>query len=282
MVLLETILIASAAALGGVIVGAAIQKTAKFLYPYDWMTLTIVAAIAADTILQVTGIDPVWYPPFLLGYLVGYVIVGRTRYTMVMDINVVSKTMRMRPWVLYMHDDKLCIQEQTNRALLRRQVFGVRHIVVSVDNASINADWFSDSKYPMFPAFEKNLLVLEDLTVDYYPVHVIWRINTRQYVTKIRVAYGSMASKLELMRSASVLTDQQNTIVSLANEVNELQTALGPQLMEMAISIDKKAVSSSPENRMYSMIKKNKRASKAEPVQEVRSDGPPEGTAQTE
>ncbi|MDD4222612.1 MAG: hypothetical protein PHF83_05710, partial [Candidatus Methanomethylophilus sp.] len=214
------------------------------------------------------------------GYLVGYVIVGRTRYTMVMDINVVSKTMRMRPWVLYMHDDKLCIQEQTNRALLRRQVFGVRHIVVSVDNVSISADWFSDSKYPMFPAFEKNLLVLEDLVVDYSTVHVIWRINARQYVTRIRVAYGSMASKLELMRSANVLTDQQNTIVSLANEVNELQTALGPQLMEMAISIDKKAVSTSPENRMYSMIKKNKQ--KAEPVQEVNKDGPSEGAAQTE
>jgi hypothetical protein len=86
-----------------------------------------------------------------------------------------------------------------------------------------------------------------------------------------------MASNLELMRSAEVLTEQQEVIVSLANEVSELQTALGPQLMEMAIAIDNTAVSTSPENRMFEVIK-NKRNPKKEIIEEVISDGPAEST----
>ncbi len=275
--MMETILISAGAALGGVIVGSIVQRTAKFLYPYDWMTMVILTAIIVDAILLISGIDPVWYAPFLLGYAVGYMIVGRTRYKMVMDINIPSKTMRMKPWVIYIHGEHLCIQEQSNRALLRRQICGVRHIILSVDGAPVNTDWYSHNKYPLFPVFEKELIVLEDVKVDYYPVKVFWRFHARQYVTRVRVAYGSMASKLELMRSAEVLTEQQEVIVSLANEVSELQSALGPQLMEMAIAIDNTAVSTSPENRMFEVIK-NKRNPKKEIIEEVISDGPAEST----
>lgn len=269
----ETILITSACALGGVLIGAVIQRTAKFLYPYDWMTITILVAIGIDCVLKLTGFEQIWYVPFLLGYIVGYLIVGRTRYTMVMDISIVSKTMRMYPWVTYLHEGRLCIQEQTNRALLRRQLAGVRHEIVSLDGAAINTDWNSDAKYPMFPKFEKNLLVLEDQNVEYCNVTVFWKIKARQYVTTIRVAYGSTASKLELMESANVLHDQQTTIVELLDEVNKLKTALGPQLMEMAMRINHKAVSKSPENRMYSIIRKEAKShDKLPSLKEVRKN----------
>lgn len=281
MAIFETILIASGCALGGVFVGAAIQKTARFLYPYDWMTFAILAFIVVDLILKLTGIEEMWFIPFLLGYFVGYLIVGRTRYTMVMDISIVPKTMRMRAWVVYLHEDKLCMQEQTNRALLRRQICGVRHHIESNNGVAVNADWFSDIKYPMFPKFEKNLLVLEDFHVEFYNVPIIWRFKARQYVTTINIAYGSMASKLELMKSDNVLNYQREEIVRLIEEVNRLQTALGPQLMEMAIRIDQTAVSKSPENRMYDMIRK-KTTSKEEKVttQEVKNNGSTESTDQ--
>ncbi len=279
MAIFETILISSACALGGVFIGAAVQKTAKFLYPYDWMTITILIAIVIDLIGNFTGFEQIWYVPFLLGYFVGYLIVGRTRYTMVMDISIVSKTMRMYPWVTYQHEGRLCIQEQTNRALLRRQLAGVRHEIVSLDGVAMNTDWTSDSKYPMFPKFEKNLLVLEDQNVGYRLVPIFWKVNARQYVTTIRVAYGSTASKLELMESANVLHDQQTTIVGLLDEVNKLKTALGPQLMEMAMRINHKAVAKSPENRMYNIIRKEATSHEnLTPLKEVRTNGNAEST----
>lgn len=256
--LLYTIAVATGCALFGVIVGSAVQRTAKFLYPTDWMSITIAMAIIADMILGLAPWDKMWYIPFIAGFAVGYLLVGRQSYIMVSNINIESKYLVLRPWVLYEHDGAICRQRQNNRDLLRRQFLGIHNVVVDIDSGGgppqISHDWTSDSKYPLFPRFVKDMLVLEDIKEDSVVVKIWWRIKARVPTTHIQIAFASAASKLELLKSAEVLEDQQSTISRLYDEVHKLRSAQGPKLMEMAIRVNDRATVTSPENRMYSLL----------------------------
>lgn len=254
--MLYTIAVATGCALVGVVAGSIVQRTAKFLYPTDWMSIAVMAAIAADIILELAPWSPVWYAPFMLGFFVGYLLVGRTKYDMAMDVRIDTKSVVMRPWVLYDHDGVTCIQKQKNRDLLRRQVFGVHNELVDQEGApiQIEADWRSDAKYPLFPKFEKSLIVLEDCDDVFRVEHLWWRFGIRIPSTVARLGFASTASKLSLLRSADILEQQQTMIVRLTSEVHRLTTAQGPKLMEMAIRINNRAQQTTPENRMFELM----------------------------
>ena len=268
--MLYTIAIATGCALIGVIMGSIVQRTARFLYPIDWMSIAIMAGLTIDAILGLAPWEPIWYIPYLLGFWVGYLLVGRTRYVMALDVSIPSKIVVMRPWVLYDHNGVTCIQKQTNRDLLRRQLFGAHNELVDDTGApiQIEPDWHSDSKYPMFPAFEKPLIVLEKCE-EISEVRNLWLgIKIRIPSTVITLGFASSTSKLTLLKSADVLDQQQRMIVQLNGEVHRLMTAQGPKLMEMAIRINNKAQKTTPENRMFELlmtedVKKTKNGAKA-------------------
>lgn len=256
--MLYTIAVATGCALIGVIIGSIVQRTARFLYPTDWMSITIMVGITIDAIIGLAPWNPIWYIPYLLGFWVGYLLVGRTRYVMTIDITIPSKSVIMRPWILYDHNGSTCIQKQTNRDLLRRQFFRVHNEVIDDTGApiQIETDWHSDSKYPMFPSFEKPLIVLESCEEISEIQDIWWKIKIRIPRTVVTLGFGSSASKLTLLKSADVLDHQQHMIVELNSEIHRLMTAQGPKLMEMAIRINGKAERTTPENRMFELLMK--------------------------
>ncbi len=240
--------------IAGVFIGAQVQKRARFLYPYDAMTLLILAAIAADTVLGITGVEAMWYASFTVGYIAGYLVVGRTSYTMVMEMNLAGKHVDLHPLVIWSEGAHVYIQEQTNRALLRRLLFGVKHELVS--NVPVDTEWRVDSKYPLFPLFSKKTVMAEDIRVSFVMEHQFWRVSVRRYTTEMVIAYAGMVSKAQLSQDQDYLRKLQNQNIDLASEVSELRSRQGPMLMETAIAIEAAVGATSPINRMYNLMTK--------------------------
>ena len=220
------------------------------------MSITLAILILADLIVDVAPWEKLWYLPFAAGFIVGYLLVGRQKYIIVANINVSSKHLILRHWVLYDHDGELCRQKQTNKDLFYRQFFGLHTRILDMNGEppDITPDWVSNAKYPLFPKFVTSMLVLEDVEETREPVHIWWKINAKVTTTYIRVALASAASKLELLNSVDILTQQQDTISDLYGQIHQMQAAQGSKLMEMALRINNKACGASPENRMHSLL----------------------------
>lgn len=245
--------ISTAIALAGVVAGAKVQRVAKFIYPYDALTLTIAGFCIADTIAGMLPTDKFWYLPLLLGYATGYLVVGRTGYTMVQTVSLGDKVMDCEPWVFWQEDGRTYTQEQTNRALLRRLLFGIKHEVVS--NTPLDKEWTVNVKVPMFPLITKPTVMAEDVVTSWSPVRVFWRFTSKRYVTEITMAYAGMVTKAQLSQDERFLQVMQRQNTDLVAEVHELTSQQGPKLMEMALRLEHEIDSKAPVNRMYDLIR---------------------------
>lgn len=270
-----TIALSTMAAILGVVLGAKVQRAARFIYPVDCMTLMLIVLIAADCLLRVTPWDPYWYLPFALGYATGYLVVGRTSYVMVWETSLANKHVDMRPMVLWEEHGQTFVQEQTQRALLRRLVCGVRHEVLS--NVPLDTDWVVDAKYPLFPQFSKPTIIVEDMETTWAPEHWFWRFKVRRYTTAISIAYAGTVSKMELARDEEYLKILQRQNNGLIGKVRDMQARQGPALMEMVLRMEQGVEGASPLNRMYDLVNAQRarpgKERKNEKRKEVREDG---------
>lgn len=259
----STILISTVVAIAAVFIGAKVQRTAKFIYPHDFLTIGIamicIADIVAGSIMDTTtasGLDPYWYLPFSIGYVAGYLVVGRTKYVMVWETYLGGKHIAMSPWVIWTEHGSTYLQEQNNRALFRRLFCRVKHEVVA--NAPIDDDWSADLSFPLLPAQHCRVLCAESVAVTWSPVR-IGLIYVRQYVTELTLAYAGTASKMQLAQDEAALEDMQTQNVDLISEIHDLRKQQGPALLEMALRLDQSVEASSPANRMYSLIRNMKK-----------------------
>lgn len=279
MDILTTIGICTAIAMAAVVLGSKVQKAARFIYPVDCMTLTIVTLAIIDAIFHLVVPDGFWYLPFVLGYFVGYLVVGRTAYVMVWETSLANMHVVMYPWVIWEEHGEVYLQEQTNRALLRRLICRVKHSVVS--NVPLTEDWVVDTKYPLFPEFSKYTIIAEEIQVNWEPVHWFWRFNVRRYTSVVDIAYAGTVSKLQLSQDESYLRQLQNQNTSLIHRIHELESQQGPMLMEAALRIDQSVDDTAPVNRMHSLIregepfrnKKKKKRKEEDNAGEEESDG---------
>lgn len=265
----------TAIALLGVIVGAKVQKMAKFIFPYDALTLTICGFCIVDWTFNIFPFEKFWYLPFLLGYITGYLVVGRTSYVMIQTTNLSEKVMESNPWVMWEEDGRTYTQKQSNKALLRRLFLGVKHEVRT--NAPLDDDWIVTTKIPLFPIISKPTVIAEEAVTSWTPVHVFWKFHTKQYTTEIILAYGGMVSKLQLAQDERYLQKMQQQNTDLVAAVHELRGQQGPMLMEMALRLEQKITSTAPVNRMFDLISRNPKKKK-----KVEKDGSSEDEAADE
>ncbi|WII08832.1 hypothetical protein O8W32_06565 [Methanomassiliicoccales archaeon LGM-DZ1] len=246
------LLLAAGVALAGVVVGARVQRTARFIYPLDFMTLAIAAFILADLALGATGIEATWYAAFILGYIVGYLIVGRTSYMMLWTTDLANKELRMVPLVTWTEDGRQYLQKQSNVALFRRLVLRVRHDIVS--NVPLEDDWYSVIKYPAFPLFRRCVVVAEAVDTWWEPQHLFWKFSAKHYVTSIQIAYAGTVSKLQLAQDEDSLKEMQDQNNRLIREIRNLRNQQGPALMEMELRMEQARLAAKPVNRMFEML----------------------------
>lgn len=251
---LAVILISAFVVVCAVILGARIQRLARFILPTDCLTQLVVLFCLADLVLGLLPCDAYWWCPFWLGYVVGYWVAGRTGYSEVIMIEPVSRTIMGTPWVLYEEDGKYYNQEQSNRALLRRLITGLRCTVETDSPNGIDDNWRSNIRYPLFMPFRKDVLLIEAYRRDYTPVPIWWRFTGRQYHLTIRIAYGSMVSKAQLVLDDRYLEQMQDLCIDQANQIRQLQDNLGTKMIETVLQLGTELRELTPENRLARLM----------------------------
>lgn len=255
----------TAVALAGVVLGSRVQKFARFILPKDPFTAAVVALVIADCVLGITPLDTGLWGSFLVGYAVGYLVVGLTAYTMVFswDLGAGKKHWSMKPIVFYEIDGKMYLQPQESAALLKRAFLGIQHEVES--NVPLDDDWTCDCKFPLFAPFRKDVLFVESITEGRRLSDV--RGKERMVpVTKIRVAYGSAATTAQLILDARYLEQMQDQNVRILDRLHRVESEQGTKLMEMALQITRDMECQSPENRMLEIVRGRYAAEKEEKV----------------
>ncbi len=246
------VVIATAVALAGVFVGAQVQKICKFIFPTDFITIGILVGIIASICIPTIYINEIWFGSFLVGYLVGYLIVGRTTYTLAMRITS-PKAYKIEPLVLYEFDGQMYIQEQTNRALINRVVFGYSHAIEC--DFPIDDDSMLSYKRPLFPLFEDRMILIENMYAYQPTIHKGLIFKHKEYTTHIDVAYGTLESKMNLMYDFDLMDEMQHQIIDLTNKIHKLQSETGPKMLENALMLDSLAKQTTAENRMLNLVK---------------------------
>ncbi len=216
------ILLTTAAVMGVmVIVGALVQRTVKFIYPTDLVTILLLAANVWLVAMVTAGRWEVgfslWYIlPELAGYFMGYLIGSRNNDWMIQYISPrIGYTYRI-PMAVYEHKGRQCIADQNNRALVKRVLFGIHHEIDS--EVWLEPNWTDDAKYRLFPPFRRRMVNIESMETTSERVPIWWRLKVKRYTTHIRVAYGSQATAAELVHSMNVLDRLRAKVDSLEAE----------------------------------------------------------------
>ena len=245
---LEILLITASLMAISMVIGAAVQRAVRFIWPIDFITISIVAFAAVQLIgwpsfLLVPGIDPIWWVPVLIGYIIGYIVIGRTRYVMVRRLTD-DKSFDTEPWVLYHIDGKPYIQEQSNKALLKRLVFGIHHPILSP--VSLEPDYEDRTKYPGFPVFHRRMVCVEGWRTYEMMPEAVSRWQLKRYATEVKVAYGSTVSRYELLRSFQALDRVNSRLIEAENEIYALHQSLSVRMADTVAAFLARVYSRAP------------------------------------
>lgn len=245
---LEILLITASLMAISMVIGAAVQRAVRFIWPTDFMTVSIVTFAAVQIIgwpsfLIVPGVDPIWWIPMLIGYIIGYIVIGRTRYIMVRRLTD-DKSFDTEPWVLYHIDGKPYVQEQSNKALLKRLVFGIHHPILSP--VSLEPDYEDRTKYPGFPVFHRRMVCVEGWRTYEMMPETVSRWQLKRYATEVKVAYGSTVSRYELLRSFQALDRVNSRLIEAENEIYALHQSLSVRMADTVAAFLARVYSRAP------------------------------------
>ena len=147
----QTLAITTLVVAAGVFIGCLIKSVTKFLVPTDILSISFYLILLCDFFWKIMPLqyDRIWLIPVLIGYFLGFII-WHIPYIEPITIDSESKSLSITPLVLYYPEDKNkpCIQQQNNRALLKRWV-GIHHELGA--NGPLYPDWATNAKKPYWP-----------------------------------------------------------------------------------------------------------------------------------
>lgn len=247
-----------------VMAGGYVQKVTHFLYPFDFITILACCAVPAQLCVEydVLGFgwtlpyDLWWNIPAFVGYFVGYIVSGRTKYVMIRTFSG-QKTSSAKPYVFFEEGEHTYLQEQSNRELAKRLFFHIKHEVTGgksdtgTFDLDLDADWTDTVKYPLFPEFTRKMIYAD--TVERYEVDRDgWM---KEYVTYIRRASGSTVSRTDLIRDFRALENANRQIVDYQNKVFRLQQSYNTRLSKYLSQVLMSFVSVQPGAHLFRTIK---------------------------
>jgi len=241
----------------GVWIGGQVAKKSGFIYPWDFVTLSIVILSVIYTTLYVAGeltvIDPIWLIPFYLGYVVGYSLIGLSSYMMVNYQSYRHKRVITEPWVVWPKGEDYVLIEQSNRALWNRWVHKVHHNLTT--NEPLEADWTGTHKQPAFPTFNNRVIYLDYVSQPEYRIVKKGKLREiREYSTSVLVARASYESKAVLGEEEGFVLYLQRHVFELERTIHRMELEQGLKVMEMAMNMDLMADRTSPANRAYALM----------------------------
>ena len=248
-----------------VMVGGYVQKVTHFLYPVDFITILACLTVPVQLCIDYNwpldlGLyipwDMWWNIPALVGYFVGYIVSGRTKYVMIRTFTG-QKISTAQAYVFYEEGEHTYLQEQKNRELLKRLLFGIKHEVAggksdtSSYDLDLEADWTDIVKYPLFPEFNRKMIYAD--TVEKYEVDTDGRM--KEYITFISRASGSMVSRTDLIRDFRALENANKQIIDYQNKIFRLQQSYNTRLSKYLSQVLMSFVSVQPGAHLFRTVK---------------------------
>jgi len=192
------------AAIGGFSLGAATKKKTLFLVPGDIISLSVFAFVGTDLMLNWTGLGiGLYYVPFLAGYFIGF-FVAHVTYIMVEKMDLANKASVRQPVVIYSPNDEIgyCIQQQTNKALIKR-LLGHHHRLGT--DAGLAPDWADSTKYPYFPKFRRMIVSIEEEVTEYEDRPFLRWFQVREYTTYWQLSNASKFPKASWKKTSAAI-----------------------------------------------------------------------------
>lgn len=246
---LESLIITASLMTVSMFLGAIVQRAVKFIWPTDIVTIILAAFMLIQLLgmpskLVIAGIESIWWIPVIIGYIVGYIVIGRAQYVMIRRITD-DKSFETVPWVIYHIDGKPYRQEQKNRALLKRLLFGIHHEILCPHPIDPNYD--DKTKYPGFPTFNRKMVCTESYeTYEIMPKKPKRRIYLKRHATKVTLAYGSAVSKYELHRNVSALEKANSNLIEAENKIHALNQSVSVRMADTVAAFLAKVYSRAP------------------------------------
>ena len=185
--------------------GGLVQRKTMFVWPHDFVTIILLVFVIADTLLSVVPIiddvtphDPIWYVAVVVGYFAGFIVSARRNYKMLMPISFAMRKIGIYYVVPYKHDNKWYFQDQKNRELLKRWIYGIEHEVET--NCNFDETWEIEIISPFFPLLRWKIIPIDTIYDDQRKVVREDKIiKCWEYKTHVLVAPPTMASKIDML-----------------------------------------------------------------------------------
>jgi hypothetical protein len=168
---------------------AAASSLDEVLVPMDLASAMGCTPSSLDFAFAFTGEwDRLWYMPFLAGYVMGFFI-WHIPYIMPMLIDSESKSLTVRPQVIYYPEDrnKPCIQAQSNKALVARWL-GIHHELRT--DGPLAADWSMHIKKPYLPKIRAPGLWVQKSVTD------------KETIERLRIKWAKLHTKYILANAS--------------------------------------------------------------------------------
>lgn len=197
------IIIITGLSVGAFVLGNRVQGIVHFIWPKDIFSLLLYTLCAVDLIVirlffGINLFEGWFWLPVLASYLLGFGLSSMGCYIMLATPHLSSQRMPVGYIVPYWVDDKQFVQTQTNKALLKRLIFGVEHEIDC--NVRLEPNWELPIKHPLLPIPAIRALIIDSI-IDEDPEIVRedkW-IKCIRFRTRLVVAPASMKSKLDMM-----------------------------------------------------------------------------------
>ena len=224
-VTIQIILIATLVAAFGMCLGAAFKAASKMLVPKDLLSLGVYLLMLFD----ITGLpfighwasfagdwNRLWYLPFIIGYLVGFML-WHIPYYEAVRLDCAGKCQTVSPQVYYYpeHRASPAIMEQNNIALIKRWL-GFHHYVGT--DGGINPDWFVSMKKPYWPKVAAPALFIEKEERIATAIK-IWKFKAHKYETRLHLSNASLMPKYYWLQSTKAFFGLQEQAQRLAFEL---------------------------------------------------------------
>ena len=226
-VTIQIIIVATLVAAAGAALGAIFKAASKMLVPKDLLSLGLYGLILVDLVgLPFAGHwmdfigdwNRLWYLPFMIGYLLGFML-WHIPYYEAVRLDCAGKCQTVTPTVYYYPHDRAspAIMEQNNVALVKRWL-DIHHYVGT--DGGINPDWFVSMKKPYWPKISAPGLFIEKEELTSEEVR-IWRFKAHRYTTRVHLSNASLMPKYYWLQSSRAFFQMQEKLQRLAFELTQ-------------------------------------------------------------
>lgn len=253
---METVVIVSFMAAGGLALGVVVKSKIKFVAPTDPISSII---IIGGTIDAIAGFSPMglYWLPLLACYIIGYLIYYIEYFSPILT-NCETRRIDIKPYVIYYPDNGTtpAIQPQTWRGLYKRAVG--HHHTLSADG-SLNGDWKVSLKKPLWPLLSTAAVFVERQETEIRPVKS--RLGTLKVSsTKLILASGSQLNKIDLLVSINKFLEFKDRWKEDRVRLTELELQSQTQAIDTAADLLTAGINVSPSLVVSRMLKRNKEA----------------------